>query len=369
MIRRIAVLSNRRLSRLRCRLLMALLPAALAGGCALHDPPIPRPPPAWAADGRLVPPDLTLTLPDGTRVPTRMWPAAGGHPRAVVLALHGFDDSRDAWEIPAPALAARGITLYAPDLRGFGGMRDRGGWAGAGQMVRDAGDEARIIARRHPGVPLYLMGESMGGAVLTCLMAQPDAPPGTPPIAGTILLAPAAWKLGPEAETVLRLLAATAPDWRMTGHELPVHVVAGDDLAAMRRLYYDPLTLRATRMRALSGLAALMRHAADDAPRLRGPALVVYGGHDQLVPPQAMADLWRRLPPGVRRDYVPGGYHLLMRGRSRDAVIGDVADWITAPDQPLPSGGDLAAATWSAQPHDGSDAPPLLLAPLDSLAK
>jgi acylglycerol lipase len=368
MIRRIAVLSNLRLSRLRCPAFLTALVAVLAGGCALHDPPTPRPPPAWAADGRLVPPDLTLTLPDGTSVPTRMWPASRGQAHAVVLALHGFDDSRDAWEIPAPALAARGITLYAPDLRGFGGMRDRGGWAGARQMVRDARDEARIIGRRHPGVPLYLMGESMGGAVLICLMAQPDPSPDAPPVAGTILLAPAVWKLGPEAEAVLRLLAATAPDWRMTGQELPVHVVAGDNLAAMRRLYYDPLTLRATQMRALSGLAALMHRAADDAAHLRGPALVVYGGHDQLVPPRATADLWRRLPPGVRRDYVPGGYHLLMRGRTRAAVIDDVAQWITNPDQPLPSGGDLAAATWSALPHDGSDSPPILPALLDSLA-
>ncbi|MBB2176143.1 alpha/beta fold hydrolase [Gluconacetobacter johannae] len=359
MIRRIAVLSNLRLSRL---LYLALL-APLAGGCALRDLPVPRPPPAHAADGALVPPDGSMTLSDGVRVPYRVWPARGTE-RAVILALHGFDDSRDAWEFPAPVLAGRGMTLYAPDLRGFGGMPDRGGWAGADRLVRDVADEARAIARRHPGVPLYLMGESMGGAVLTCLMAGPDAPP----VAGTILLAPAVWKLGPGAEVLLRLMAAGAPGWRLTGHELPVHVVAGDDLAAMRRLYYDPLTLRATRMQALSGLAALMHRAADDAPHMRGPVLVVYGGRDQLIPPSAMADLWRRLPASARRDYIPGGYHLLMRGRTRQAVMNDVTQWIAAPDRFLPSGGDAAAAAWSALPHDGSDTPPPLPAALDGLA-
>ena len=242
------MLSNLRLSRLRY-----LAPLLLLAGCAMQDPPPPHPPAAWAADGRLVPPDTILHLPDGTAIPTRIWPARG-QVRAVMLALHGFDDSRDAWEFAAPALAAQGITLYAPDLRGFGGMPDRGLWAGTDRMVADARDEALIIASRHPGVPLYLLGESMGGAVVTCLMARPDAPPA----AGTILLAPAVWKLGTGPETVLRLLAATAPDWRLTGHELPVHVVAGDDMAAMRRLYFDPLTLRATRMRAIAGLAALM---------------------------------------------------------------------------------------------------------------
>ncbi|MBB2167425.1 alpha/beta fold hydrolase [Gluconacetobacter aggeris] len=358
MIRRITVLSNLRLSRLRY-----LAPLLLLAGCTMQDPPPPHPPAAWAADGRLVPPDTILHLPDGTGAPIRIWPARG-QVRAVMLALHGFDDSRDAWEFAAPTLAAQGITLYAPDLRGFGGMKDRGQWAGADRMVADARDEALIIARRHPGVPLYLLGESMGGAVLTCLMARPDAPP----VTGTILLAPAVWKLGVGPETVLRLLAATAPDWRLTGHELPVHVVAGDDMTAMRRLYFDPLTLHATRMQAVAGLAALMRQAADAAPHLRGPALVIYGGHDQLVPPPAMATLWRHLPADMRRDYIPQGYHLLLRGRSRQATIADIAQWITDPNRPLPSGGDIAAAVWQALPHDGSDTPPPILAPLDHLA-
>lgn len=358
MIRRITVLSNLRLSRLRY-----LAPLLLLAGCAMQNPPPPRPPAAWAADGRLMPPDTILHLPDGTAVPTRIWPARG-QVRAVMLALHGFDDSRDAWEFAAPALAAQGIILYAPDLRGFGGMPDRGLWAGTDRLVTEARDEARIIARRHPGVPLYLLGESMGGAVLTCLMARADAPS----VAGTILLAPAVWKLGAGPETVLRLLAATAPDWRLTGRELPVHVVAGDDLTAMRRFYFDPLTLHATRMRAVAGLAALMRQAADAAPHLRGPALVIYGGHDQLVPAGAMAALWRHLPPDVRRDYIPQGYHLLVRGRSRQVTIADMTQWVIDPDRSLPSGGDIAAAVWRTLPHDGSDTPPPILAPLDDLA-
>lgn len=337
MIRRIAVLSNLRLSPLLHASFRLGLLAAVLAGCALRDPPTPVPPARWAADGRLVPPDLVLVLADGTRAPTRLWRARGPE-RAVVLALHGFDDSRDAWEPAGPVLAARGITVYAPDLRGFGGMPDRGAWAGAGQLVRDAADEARLVAARHPGVPLYLMGESMGGAVLVCLMAQP----GAPRVAGTILLAPAVWRLGMGTRATLDLFAAVAPSWRVTGHELPVHVVAGDDMAAMRRLYFDPLTLRATRMPALSGLASLMDWAADAAPRLRGPALLLYGGRDQLVPPAAMAALWRGLPAAVRRDYLPGGYHLLLRSRTRDAALADIAQWIADPDRWLPSGGDAA---------------------------
>ena len=50
-------------------------------------------------------------MPDGAALPVRTWLPRGtpsGAPRAVVLALHGFNDSRDAWEIPGPAFASGG---------------------------------------------------------------------------------------------------------------------------------------------------------------------------------------------------------------------------------------------------------------------
>ncbi|NVN11413.1 lysophospholipase, partial [Nguyenibacter vanlangensis] len=38
----------------------------------------------------------------------------------------------------------------------------------------------------------------------------------------------------------------------------------------------------------------------------------------------------------------PGGYHLLLRSRTRDAALADIAQWIADPDRWLPSGGDAA---------------------------
>jgi alpha-beta hydrolase superfamily lysophospholipase len=55
---------------------------------------------------------------DGARLPYREWlPRAA--PSIVVLAFHGIDDSRDAWERPGPILAAQGIAVIAPDQRGL----------------------------------------------------------------------------------------------------------------------------------------------------------------------------------------------------------------------------------------------------------
>ncbi len=211
-------------------------------------------------------------------------------------------------------------------------------------MVADVREEAAQLQQAYPQTPLYLVGESMGGAVLMQLMAQPDAPT----VAGTILLAPAVWNFGWAQDLPLRVLSQMFPDALVTGRELPVHVVASDNRMALARLYYDPLTLRATRLKALQGLVTLMKQAAQAAPHLRGPVLSVYGDKDQLVPPGAMVPVWEAMPGATRRDLIPGGHHLLLRDRQGGRVMQDILSWITTPETWLPSGGDSAASAWLA---------------------
>lgn len=311
--------------------------------CSATQPPQPIPPARFANLGRLLPPQQVFTLSDGAKIPARVWQPAGP-PHALVLALHGFNDSRDAWESPAPYFRAHQIMVIAPDQRGFGRAPQRGGWAGSARMVEDVRQEVAQLQHVYPQTPLYLAGESMGGAVLMQLMAQPDAPH----VAGTILLAPAVWNFGWAEGLPLRILARLFPNSLVTGRELPVHVVASDNQMALARLYYDPLTLRATRLQALQGLVELMKQAANAAPHLHGPVLCVYGDRDQLVPPSAMVPVWQAMPVGVRLDLIPGGHHLLLRDRQGARVQQDILGWMNTPGTWLPSGGDSAVAAWLA---------------------
>ncbi|NHO30620.1 alpha/beta fold hydrolase [Acetobacter farinalis] len=344
--------------------LLLLLPA-----CTTTLPPVPRPPARFADLGQLVPPQKIFVLSDGARLPARVW-APSGPPRALILVLHGFNDSRDAWEGPAPFFTAQGFLVVAPDQRGFGQAPLRGGWAGTERMVADVKEIVHQLQAQYPQLPLYLAGESMGGAVLMLMMAQPDAPH----VAGTLLAAPAVWNFGKMAGLPLRVLSSLFPRALVTGRELPVHVVASDNMMALARLYYDPLTIRATRLEALQGLVGMMKQAAIAAPRLHGPVLCLYGDQDQLVPPSAMGAVWRDVPASVRLDLIPGGHHLLLRDRHGDRVMRDMLSWMTHPGTWLPSGGDSAAATWLAagegeSPLEKQDALlPVLPAALDNLA-
>ena len=290
-----------------------------------------------------------FSMPDGVRLPYRVW-LPQGEPSAVVLALHGFNDSRDGWEIPAPAFQAAGMALYSPDQRGFGATPGRGLWPGGQALVDDAREMARLVRARHPGARLVLMGESMGGAVLMRLAVEPQAPAD----ASYVLVAPAVWgraRMNIILRGTLWLAVNLAPGMTLGGG--PIRVTASDNREALIRLGRDPLTIRRTRVDAVRGLVDTMDAALASGPLFRAPSLFLYGGRDELVPPEATAATWRSLPDqrrpdGPRLAYYPDSYHLMLRDLGRRTVIGDVLAWIANPAVRLPSRADEAALSWLA---------------------
>src|SRR5438477_7449193 len=100
---------------------------------------------------------------DGVSLPLRKW-LPQGEVKAVILALHGFNDYSNAFTMPAPLWAEHGIATYAYDQRGFGGAPMRASWAGSARLAGDAVTATRLLRAIYPGRPIYLLGESMGVA-------------------------------------------------------------------------------------------------------------------------------------------------------------------------------------------------------------
>ena len=287
---------------------------------------------------------------DGAHLPLRHWLPADGV-KAVILALHGFGDYGNAFEAPAQLWAARGIATYAFDQRGFGGAPGRGLWAGEGWLTLDAVTASWILRRLYPGRPLYILGESMGGAVAVLAAtgaaggaaAEPD---------GVILSAPALW--GRATMGLLPRIALFAgvrlfPDMILTGQGL--HIRASDNIPMLKALAKDPMVLKEARVDTVYGLVDLMDAALAAAPRLTAPTLFMYGAHDEVIPRPPIEDFVAHLPPDpghVRRlAYYPEGYHMLLRDLDGATVAGDVASWILDRGARLPSRADAAE---SAQP-------------------
>jgi acylglycerol lipase len=316
---------------------LCLAVAVVLTGCAVPSPalgPVTPPPPPVSAGA--------FVMPDGTHLLYRVWRPAG-EPKAIVLALHGFNDSRDAFEVPGPEFAAHGIEIISPDQRGFGDTPQRGLWPGTRTLVGDARRMALLIRAEHPGTKLYLMGESMGAAVLMCLAASRDPPP----VAGYILISPAVWgrsEMNVFERVGLWLMSTTVPG--LTANGSLVKVRASDNRPAIYRLSTDPLTIHDTRWGTVKGLVDLMDSALADSRHIRPPALYLYGGHDELVPKRAARAAERALPSGVRIAYYPHDYHLMLRDLGRQVPIDDIIAWIDNPDGRLPSDAEAAARVW-----------------------
>jgi len=317
------------------KIVFALLTGLLSGCAAQFN--LPGPPVAAAS----LEPDQWRAA-DGVVLPMRSWLPVG-KPSAVVLALHGMNDYSNAFDDPGKALAARGIAVYAYDQRGFGKGPHPGYWSSGQAMADDLGQAAELVAARHPGVPLFLLGESMGGAAVMVTTAY--RPP--PQVAGIILSAPAVWgrdTMNVFQRAALWLAFQLVPGWELTGRGLDIH--PSDNIEMLRKLSQDPLVIKSTRTDAIKGLVDLMDAAMAAAPLVRLPALVLVGEKDEIIPADPT---WRTIAtlPAIgatqRVALYSKGYHMLLRDLQANTVIDDIAAWVAAPTRPLPSGADARA--------------------------
>lgn len=286
--------------------------------------------------------DGALVMADGARLPLRAW-LPEGTIRAVIVATHGMNDYSNAFDGPGKALAAAGIAVYAYDQRGFGAGPHPGWWSSTGAMAGDLRTAARLLAARHPGVPLHLLGESMGGAV--AIEAVAHEPP--PEVKGVILSAPAVWGRAAMPwyqRAALWLAYQVVPGWHLTGKGLGIQ--ASDNIPMLIALGKDPLFIKETRVDAIKGLVDLMDAAQADAGKVALPLLLLYGVHDQIIPAAPTWEAVAALPGlgrGQRAALYADGWHMLLRDLQAEVVIGDIAAWVADPAAPLPSGADRVA--------------------------
>lgn len=278
---------------------------------------------------------------DGVVLPLRSW-LPSGEVKAVVLALHGMNDYSNAFDGPGKSLAAKGIATYAYDQRGFGGGARAGYWSSTASMAEDARTAARLLHARHPQVPLYLLGESMGGAVAIVAASTPE-----PSIQGVVLSAPAVWgrsSMGLVQQAALWLAYTVAPGWELSGRGL--NIQPSDNIEMLRALSRDPLVIKATRVDAIHGLVDLMDAAQEAVEQVQVPLLLLYGVKDQIIPSDPTWAAIRRLPylgGSQRAALYDNGWHMLLRDLQAQVVMDDIAAWIGDPGAALPSGADVKA--------------------------
>jgi alpha-beta hydrolase superfamily lysophospholipase len=273
---------------------------------------------------------LTEPLPDWpTGSDLRGYRVEAASPVAALLVVHGFGEHAERHAKTMRLFASRGISAYAYDHRGHG--RSPGKRAFAARFDDLISESLAIrdrVAAEHPGLPLFLFGASMGGAI-----AARNAQLRPAGLRGVVLLAPAfavAEHIAPPVQNVLRVLRRFAP-----GLPLPKLDVAllADDPAVGAAYAADPLTFHGGIPLATAlGLGDAGAAAVAEAGRYDVPTLLLQGDADKIVFPVGARRFVEAATNARDLTYrvVPGGYHELFNDRAGDALAAEAAEWIVA---------------------------------------
>lgn len=264
---------------------------------------------------------------DGIRLFTQCWRAAG--PQAAVVLVHGHAEHSGRYAHVADYLNAHHISAYAYDQRGFGRSDGRRGYVPSFDHLLE--DLERILhhtrRRLAEGVPLFLFGHSMGGAVCALYAIEHNQS-----FRGLILSSPAvavddaiAPCLRPFAQ-ILSWLAPTLP----TIHT-PDDAISRDP-AVVAAAETDPLNYHG-RVRARTG-AEMLRAARRIQTHMNAiscPLLIIHGTEDKLTDPHASQRLYERARSSDKtlRLY-EGLYHETFNEPEKKQVLNDIVEWVKA---------------------------------------
>lgn len=329
----------------RRRLLLSLAAAGGTAGCAAKLQPMgPDLGPA-VFDG-----SQAIVAQDGYRLPLKSWlPAGGETPRAVILALHAANHHVGSFSDPATFWAQLGIATFAYDQRGYGGSAGRGIWPGTATLVDDALSVMALLRDRYAGVPLFLLGESLGGGIAIVTATEPGAPRPD----GLVLVSPAVWGeqvMGSAEEAAVWVGATFLPEVSFQIGMLDIQ--SSDNLPMTDALKHDPHYILDTRADTVRGLVELMTVAYDRVPTIGVRTLAMVGENEEVLAADSVEALLARLParPPGRPDGVieasyAHGWHLLLRDLGRRTPQRDIAAWMLVPGlAALPSGADRRGA-------------------------
>jgi alpha-beta hydrolase superfamily lysophospholipase len=244
--------------------------------------------------------------------------------RAVVVIRHGLKSHSAHYDAFARKLVELGFAVYAYDMRGHG--RSAGRRASLDDFDGLLDDLSTFLARvrARETAPMFLVGHSVGGAVVTLHLVERH-----PPLAGAVLLAPALRVDAPPIQAgAVPLTATLLPNFPVV--DVPDEAFSRDP-AFVADMGRDPLLYHPVGpARTAGGLVRALERVWAHPDAIDLPLLVLHGTADRATDPRGSAELVRRVRSSDRTLLLYRGlYHDLFHEPEREQVIGDVIAWLT----------------------------------------
>jgi alpha-beta hydrolase superfamily lysophospholipase len=256
---------------------------------------------------------------DGARgtIFVRRWDTT--NPKRIVILAHGIGEHSGRYEHVAQRLAADGAVVYAPDHHGHGRSDgERGQVDDVELLVDDLGSVADLARKQHPGLPVALLGHSLGGIIATRFVQR-----GNHSLSALVLSGPVIGG-NPAFEGLLAMdpIPDVPIDPGMLSRDLEVgRAYTNDPL-----VYHGPLTRQT-----LETIFATVDAIASGPGLGSLPTLWVHGEEDSLAPLGPTREAIERIRGDQLEEQIyPGARHEILNETNREEVLDEVASFLDA---------------------------------------
>jgi alpha-beta hydrolase superfamily lysophospholipase len=268
----------------------------------------------------------TFTASDGDNIALQDWPLPEGLAlRGVVVLVHGLGEHAGRYDRLARRLNSWGFAVRGYDQYGHGESDGvRGGLPAGPRLLHDLADVIESTsARIDRGVPLVVLGHSMGGLVASYLVTQRDLP-----IHGLVLSSPALdLGLGGLQKLMLATLPRIAPNLTIGNGLDPDFISHDPDVVAAYKadpMVHNRISGRMGRFISDSGPLVL-----DHAPHWSVPTLLMWAGQDKLVNPRGAQAFAAAAPPEVvTARCFDGLFHEIFNELDAEPVFDTLKRWL-----------------------------------------
>ena len=259
----------------------------------------------------------------GLKIFTRSWHPAG-KPRGVVVIVPGFNAHSGQYLWVAEQFVARGLAVYALDLRGRGKSDGERFYVEKfSDYTDDLATFVDLAKAREPGLPVFLLGHSAGG-VVACMYALDHQAE----LAGLISESFAHEVPAPDfALAVLKGLSHVAPHAHVL--KLKNEDFSRDPLV-VEAMNNDPLI--AHEVQPMQTVAEMVR--ADERLKkefrlITLPVLILHGTADKATRPSGSQRFYDNAGSTDKTlKLYPGHFHDLLNDVDKQVVMADIQSWI-----------------------------------------
>ena len=249
------------------------------------------------------------------RIVVHRWTTA--EPRFVALIAHGYGEHAGRYAHVADRLVAEGAIVYAPDFEGHGRSQgDRARFETIDDLVDELASVDESSRRAHPGLPVILLGHSLGGLIATRFVQRDK-----PELAALVLSGPVVGG-NPQVEQLLSMdpMPEVPIDPSILSRDSSVGVAYAAD-----ELVYHGGFHRGTLEAIFAGARTVQ--AGPNFGDL--PTLWVHGEQDVLAPLDATTEAMKHLRGGNIEEHVyPGAQHEVLNEINKDEVLDDVVRFL-----------------------------------------